>query len=261
MAERLLVDEGRMRIKMGYLDAPHLDKKAIMRRIRGTPAYTHRARLFGDASPAVGRIYPLLWEEVMCDPLPRIPDSWKQAVGLDPGIRRTAAVWGALNPWTDVLYIFGEYYEGHTNTRMHANAIMSRDGPRYWRPVVSDPAIKGLRSEKDARKMLVTYRQCGMRITMADNSLDFGIGQVLDRFTTGRLKIYWTLTNFKNEFEKYRRDPDTKKVILGECHLLDALRYLVVSGLNLAKSKRDALPARYRGAGRHGGVADPVGGY
>ena len=53
------------------------------------------------------------------------------------------------------------------------------------------------------------------------------------RLSTGRLKVFKTLPNWLAEFRIYRRD-ERGRIVKENDHLMDASRYLVVSGLNLA---------------------------
>jgi hypothetical protein len=39
-----------------------------------------------------------------------IPDHWRRAYGLDIRWNTVAAIWGALDPGTDVLYLYGEHW-------------------------------------------------------------------------------------------------------------------------------------------------------
>ena len=66
-------------------------------------------------------------------------------MGLDVGWNKTAAIWGARNPETGVLYLFAEYYRGQAEPQVHVEAI-KQHGP--WIPGVIGPAARG-RSQRD----------------------------------------------------------------------------------------------------------------
>jgi hypothetical protein len=66
-----------------------------------------------------------------------------------------------------------------------------------------------------------------------------------------RLKVFSSLRNWLNEFRLYRRD-EKGKVVKDNDHLMDATRYLVVSGLS-----RAALPGKYSGK-KSGSFVMPV---
>jgi hypothetical protein len=68
----------------------------------------------------------------------------------------------------------------------------------------------------------------------ADNALEAGIYAVWTRLSTGRLKVFRTLTNWLAEFRFYQRD-EQGRVKDGQAdHLQDATRYLILSGLDRA---------------------------
>jgi hypothetical protein len=52
---------------------------------------------------------------------------------------------------------------------------------------------------------------------------------------SGRLKVFSTCRNFLSEFRIYRRD-DNGKIVKENDHLMDAARYLIMSGMRVAKT-------------------------
>jgi hypothetical protein len=66
-----------------------------------------------------------------------------------------------------------------------------------------------------------------------DNSVESGLYEVWERLSTGRLKVFSTLQNWKAEYRLYRRD-ENGKVIKQFDHLMDATRGLVLSGRSVA---------------------------
>jgi hypothetical protein len=71
---------------------------------------------------------------------------------------------------------------------------------------------------------------------MAENSREAGLQMVLNRLATGRLRVFRSCRNWQAEYRLYRRNPEGK-VIKAHDHLMDGTRYLVISGLSLAKQK------------------------
>ena len=55
--------------------------------------------------------------------------------------------------------------------------------------------------------------------------------------TSGKLKVFRSLGNFLSEFRLYRRDEDGR-VVKQRDHLMDAMRYLVMSGREGMKTKQ-----------------------
>ena len=212
----------------GWEDAPHLseEERAIM--IASTPAYLLPARRFGDPTVGVGRIYPFDIAKVSCDPF-HLPDSWPRVFSMDPGFNLTAALWGAIDEASQTLYLYSEYYAKHQVPRMHVAAINARGS---WVPGLCDPASEGKNSE--GRKLIAVYRQLGLTtLRGANNEVAAGIQAATDLITTGRLKVFTTLQNFRHEWNLYHRNLDGKIVKVRD-HLMDCLRYLVLGGMQRA---------------------------
>lgn len=210
-------------------ETPHLSKDARESLLAGIPAYQRDARTKGIPQLGSGAIYPIPESEILCDPF-RIPDWMPQAYALDVGWNRTAALWGALDRDADVLYLYAEYYGAQAEPAIHAHAVRSRGN---WIPGVIDPAARG-RGQKDGEQLLHMYRSdLGLTLSLANNSRESGIYEVLTRLSTGRIKVFRTLQNFLMEYRLYRRD-EKGNVVKENDHLMDDMRYLVMSGLSVA---------------------------
>jgi Terminase RNaseH-like domain len=73
------------------------------------------------------------------------------------------------------------------------------------------------------------------------NSVEAGLFAVEQMMYGGKLKAFKSLPNWYSELRSYRRD--TKgKVVKERDHLMDAMRYLIMSGL--AIMQRNAVPER-----------------
>jgi hypothetical protein len=82
------------------------------------------------------------------------------------------------------------------------------------------------------------YRKHGLDITLANNAVESGLYSVWQMMSENRIKVFSGLRNWLNEFRLYRRD-EKGRVVKDNDHLMDATRYLVVSGLS-----RAALPGK-----------------
>lgn len=216
-------------VMAGWGDVPHLTAEQIKQETAGIPPHEIEARSLGKPSLGSGAIYPVPESEFVIDPFV-IPEWMRQAYGLDVGWKRTAAIWGALDVDTDILYLYSEHYRGMAEPPIHAAGIRSRG---LWIPGVIDPAARG-RGQKDGKRLMVEYTELGLNLTMADNALESGILKVWTRLSTGRLKVFKTLVNWMKEYRFYQRD-EHGQVKDGQAdHLMDASRYLVQSGLELA---------------------------
>lgn len=221
-------------------DSPHISSSAAAELEASYLPYERDARTKGIPSLGAGAIYPVAESDLVCDPF--VLEDWYEYVyALDVGWRRTAVLWGARDPETDVLYLWSEHYRGDAEPAVHAEAVRSRG---LWVPGVVDPAARG-RSQKDGERLITIYRDLGLQLTPADNSVTSGIYAVWQRMSSGRLKVFKTCQNFFGEFRVYRRD-EKGDIVKENDHLMDCMRYLCGSGLSAAIQKPVAMVAAKR---------------
>jgi phage terminase large subunit-like protein len=210
-------------------DAPHLteeDKKEIW---EATLPHLRDARAKGIPQLGAGAIYPILEEDVIVDDF-EIPPWFAKCYGFDVGWNATAAAWAAWDRETDVVYIYSVYKQGMREPASHVQAIHARV---IWIPGVIDPSSIG-RGKMDGRQMLEEYLGLGLELAPANNAVEAGIFAVWSRLVSGRLKFFKSCVPLLNEFRLYRRDENGKVADKQDDHLMDALRYLIMSGLDLA---------------------------
>jgi len=209
-------------------DAPHLTEDDKTELLKAYPPHMRDARSKGIPSLGSGAVYPVEESDVFIDPF-EVPNFYRVAYGLDVGWNNTAACWCAYDPEYDIVYITHEYKAGQLEPSVHASAIRQRGKDVNG---VADPASRG-RSQKDGENLFQIYKEHGLSITLANNSVESGIMEVYERLTTGRLKIFSTCVKLREEFRLYRRN-DRGQIVKEHDHLLDAMRYLIVSGLQIA---------------------------
>jgi hypothetical protein len=213
-------------VQAGWKDVPHPDDNEKKKLVANTPPYQIKARTDGEPSLGAGAIYPIAESDIVV-PDREIPEYWPRAYAMDVGWSRTAALWGARDPGTGIIYIYSEHYQGQGEPASHAQAILGRG---MWIPGVIDPACLGS-SQIDGRTLMEIYRTLGLRLFPAVNAVEAGITEVWQLLVSGRLKIMASCTNFFREFRKYHRDDKgSGKVVKRDDHLMDCLRYLCVSG-------------------------------
>ena len=226
IAER---DDGSKFVVMAtWDDVPHLDAKTKEELWNSIPPFQRDARAKGVPQLGAGAIYPIPESDIVVQDFP-IPDHWKKVFGMDVGWNRTAVIWGAIDPDTDTLYLYSEHYRGQAEPVIHAEGIKSRGD---WIPGVIDPASRG-RTQDDGMQLFNRYKQLGLDLTTAKNAVETGLYDVWQRMSFGRLKVFKSLGNWLQEFRLYRRD-DKGRVVKDNDHLMDATRYLVVSGIDKA---------------------------
>jgi hypothetical protein len=68
------------------------------------------------------------------------------------------------------------------------------------------------------------YRDLGLKLFPADNSVEAGIYQIQEMLATGRLKFFRSLSELAKEYVVYRRD-QKGRIIKENDHIQDSLRY------------------------------------
>jgi phage terminase large subunit-like protein len=188
-------------VQAGWKDVPHLDEEQKKNLLVTTPRYQLRARTLGEPSLGSGAIYPISEDDIVT-PLVPIPESWPRAFGMDVGWNRTAAIWGARDPGSGVIVLYDEHYQAMGEAPTHAVGIKARGA---WIPGVIDPAADG-RSQIDGRQLLTMYRELGLKLNPAGNSVDTGINNTWSLMVSGLLKVMPNCRNWLNEFRRYHRD-------------------------------------------------------
>jgi hypothetical protein len=225
------ISPSRYLVQAGWQDVPHLDETTQRELAASYLPHERDARVKGEPALGSGAIYPVAQSDIECDPFV-IPAYWPRAFAMDVGWNRTAVLWGAWDRSVDVMYLYAEHYAGQAVPPVHAEAIKAR-GP--WIPGVIDPAARG-RQQGDGEQMIAIYRDLGLNLSVANNTVDAGIYEVWQRMVTGRLKVFRPLQNYWREYRLYRRD-EKGSIVKQHDHLMDAMRYLVMSGPSVAKVK------------------------
>lgn len=222
-------------VQASWQDNPHLSEKDISHLTSGSEPHLLEARSKGIPAVGSGKVYPVLEEHILVEPF-ELPDYFRHVYALDFGWENTAVVFLAYDPETDIAYLYDSYKQGRQTPEQHVANLLSR-GVRSM-PGVCDPA-KGGRSQTDGQQSFELYINAGLDMTPADNSTEAGVMQVLTRLQAGTLKIFNTPNNepWMREFRLYGRDEKGRIKKVND-HLMDATRYGIMSGLELAKPKK-----------------------
>lgn len=245
------VNSSKYFVTAGWRDVPHLDEKTQAELLENTPPHLRDARSKGTPSLGSGAIYPIEQSQFIVEPF-AIPRHFAKAYGLDVGWNMTAGIFGAWDRDSDILYIYSEHYRGQAEPSVHAAAIRARG---EWITGAIDPAANG-RSQRDGEQLIADYLNLGLNIVEADNGVESGIYMVLERFASGRLKVFSTCQNVLAEHRLYRRD-EKGKIVKKFDHAMDALRYLVRMLPEIAQTP----PVKRNNFGGDRVIADALGGY
>jgi phage terminase large subunit-like protein len=224
-------ESGKFCVQCDWDHVPHLSEEAKAELLASIPEYQREARSKGVPIMGAGKIYQVNESDIVIQDFP-IPDHYPRSYALDVGWNKTAAIWGARDNESGVIYLYSEHYAGQQEPILHAQAIKSRGA---WIPGVIDPAARG-RSQVDGVQLAQIYRECGLNLMEAENAVEAGIYKCWELMTSGKLKVFRSLGNFISEFRLYRRDEEGR-VVKQRDHLMDAMRYLIMSGRDRMKAK------------------------
>lgn len=230
-------------VMVSWEEVPHLSEAAKASILAGIPPWQRDSRTKGVPQLGAGAIFQIPEADVVIADI-EIPKFWPRGYALDVGWNRTAALWGAKDPETGRVVIFNEYYRGQAEPSVHAAAIKSRGA---WMPGVVDPAARG-RGQADGLKLSELYADLGLDLEPAINARESGIYTVWEALSTGQLKIFRSCVNTMNEYRLYRRN-EKGDVVKSNDHLMDCLRYLIMSGVERFKveptPRADGMPWHY----------------
>jgi phage terminase large subunit-like protein len=212
-------------------DAPHLTEEEKAEILRGTLPHLRNARTKGIPQLGAGAIYPIDEDEISVKDF-EIPPWYPRVYALDVGWNCTAALWGAYDKESDIVYFYSCHKQSRLEPETHAKAINSRGS---WIPGVADPFGTPASNQRDGKKMIEEYQELGLNLYLAERKMiEAGIFAIWQRLISGRLKIFKSLTPWFNEFRTYHRGEDGKVAINQDNHLMDCSRYLIISGLQIA---------------------------
>lgn len=219
-------------VMAGWKDVPHLDEASMEEMLESTPPHLVASRSEGTPGMGAGAIYPYPEKEVSFAPM-EIPPWYRRAYGMDVGWNFTAVLFGAHDTDTDTLYVYDGFKREKAEPEIHVAAIVKRYPHGNKIAGAVDPAAR-TSGQADGKRLLQMYRKEGLRLVPADNAVTTGIDLVKSRFATGRLKVASHLHDFWDEYRLYRRN-EIGRIIKENDHYMDALRYLVSTGLKIAK--------------------------
>lgn len=215
-------------VRATWDDAPHLGEKEKNELMAALPPYQRDARSKGIPQLGSGAIYPIPESEIIVEPF-EIPAHWKVCYGMDVGWNATAAAWLAHDIESDTVYVTHDYKKGQAEPAVHAATIKAKGN--YNGAI--DPASRG-RSQKDGEQLIRLYGEQGLKLFLADNTVEAGIFDVYERLTTGRLKIFKTCVDTLGEYRLYRRD-EKGRIVKQNDHIMDCVRYGIRTGLTHAE--------------------------
>lgn len=232
-------------VKLSVLDNPYVpedEKNKLIDKWAGH--FEEDARLYGNFIQRSGMVYNL-WkpEKHLVKPF-RIPSEWRRIASIDPAATgTTACVWGAVEPGTNNLYLYREYYESNMVVSDHARNILTRNGSDAIDIWLIDPKWGSQRNNETHKTGLQLYRESGVPVRLAEPGEDYGlnvsreyINATLEQSSRlPKLFVFDDLKHFRFEIEHYVWDfyqrGDQKglskdKPLKRNDHLINAFQYL-----------------------------------
>jgi len=228
---RFLLEDSpdRITITMTIEDAEHFTQEERQKIIDGYPAHEREARTKGIPTLGSGLIFPVLEEEIICQPF-TIPPIWPQIIGVDFGYDHPfGAARLAWDRDTDTIYVTGEYRSRQTTPIVHAAAIKPWG---TWLPVAWPH--DGLQHDKGSGEQLAAlYRAQGLNMTYeratfldGGNGVEAGVAEMLDRMLTGRWRVFSSCTDWLEERRMYHRKDG--KIVKERDDVISASRYAMM---------------------------------
>lgn len=135
-----------------------------------------------------------------------IPEHWQRYGMVDWGTTHpTAFIWAAIDPETDVTYLYREYAGSQKYARYHIKEIINQTGEEYLSAIYSDPARPDAINEmnEEWQEKHGNHRNW---VFAADNNVDAGINLIYSKFATGKLVIFRSLKQLIDEIWSYQYD-------------------------------------------------------
>jgi phage terminase large subunit-like protein len=202
-------------------NVPHISDEKIAAYLQRYPAHELKARRWGIPKMGSGAIFTTDFDDVIAVQPFKIPDHWPRAYGLDFGWspHPTAAVWGAWDRESDIVYLYSEHRMKQELPSVHADAIKMRG---EWIKGNSETAGT---NASDGQRMIDIYRRLGLKLIKAKKDTEANIYAMRQRIETGRLRVFKTMVMWQEEYESYHRNEG--KIIKEFDDLMDGTLYLL----------------------------------
>lgn len=213
---------GKYVVQTSMDDCPHLSKNDIEELLASCHPSQRDARRKGWPELSAGHIFPVDEKEIKV-PRFEIPAHFKRIYGLDVGWNNTAACWIAVDPDTNIKYVYSIYKQGQKEASIHASQIKTRG---TWIPGIIDSAAGGS-SQVDGRNLKDLYAKEGLLLENANKSVHAGLFLCYDELAKGQIKIFEDCVQFFEEYREYKYGPDGKPIKEND-HIMDAFRYAMM---------------------------------
>jgi phage terminase large subunit-like protein len=223
-------------------DNPFLNQAAKARVLSGLSREERAARKSGRFVQFAGMVYGEFSRMSHVIPQSPVPGDALVLGSIDPGTRHMAAVVWAYLTAEDDLVVFEELALKEGTVAEVCRAIRMIEAQYQIRPgmYMIDPAARNI-MHQTGRSDQMEYTDHGIVTILGQNAVTAGINRIKERLQgqpgqPPRLHVMANCTSLIEEFRRYhwakqgRSEHEAKEVVVKrDDHLLDALRYLVMS--------------------------------
>lgn len=216
---------------LNYLESTHMTPEQWRAKMMSYPPHEREMRMNGTPMRGDSRVYDTIgFDQISIPAMQVLPMHWPKIAAIDLGYNNFAYVLGMWDREADVVYILDAWIMQNKIPTMHAAKIKSQAiaVPIAW-------PQDGDQHDKQGNQTKSLYKKEGLRMLetharyLGDdgNSVEAGITDLLTRMQTGKLRVASHLVEFRREFNDYYRKDG--KIVKTEDHIMDALRYLIMS--------------------------------
>ena len=222
---------------------PEDEKRLLLEKWAGHPE--ERARIYGEFVQRSGLVYPMWKVERHCIKRFQIPKSWPRIACIDPAISSgtTACLWAAIEPDTNNLYLYKEYYEHDQPVSEHAKSIILRNTGDHVDTWLIDPKGGAQKSGDSYKTIAQLYREFGIPVKYAQVDEDYGVAASMEyvlatTFAQSRhpkVFCFQDLKTFQWEMSRYvwaffgrgdLKGLSKEKPVKRHDHLMNAFQYI-----------------------------------
>lgn len=254
--------KGKFVVQVSIDDNPAIRAEEKERVLSQFTPEERRAREHGQFVHFAGLVYPDFDEsknlvdispDFLVDPKTEKNRQWI-VCGIDPGLTNTGLIWIAFDN-DNRAFIFDAIKVREGVVEDVANIIRATNAKHGLEPdvYVIDPNVR-VRSPINGESLETAYIRNGILAIYGENDLDSGVSQIRTMLRDKTLFVQAGLTDLLYEFSRYRVDPKPGEkgkfaVIKRNDHLMDAMRYAIMSRVWPQAEEDDEPPARVYNGG------------
>jgi phage terminase large subunit len=176
-------------------------KLLIEKQPEGTSSPNRADAIVMALNPAIPltHVFPISAPSFAVQPF-KVPPFWRRGVAVKLEGEQTIALWAAFDQESDIIYITTEHVGERAEASVNAQAIAGRG---KWIPGTIDTDETKL---QDRLQSAAGYEALGLRLHLSDRAEEAGIADMLDRLSSGRLKVFSTCPQFFAAYRSHRRD-------------------------------------------------------